>query len=379
MQLPAIPGFRDLVAAIAGKLNEARASVDDAAVAMDRNLTSPVARALTSVAAKMTDMYAQMLGLATQITSLDDQIRNLIPDYQWVEDRAHAYYQTAISWAEARVQTAYNDLYGRVEQAKTWATDQANAALTAANANLATAKKSLLLKAPITGTQWSQGDAFDGPYNGQDKRKAMVSPYKVSYTNTWHNDLTGEDLPPAAYVSTTRDWDTEADWINKQIIHNRGQLTAEYVARVNARVGEVWEDYYKKKQADASHFASIDAALANFISKVDFNAFKNDEGNFRLDVKNTLLPQTQAAIEKKYAEADAAVQAEAQRIADRLSTDRANAALEAANSNLANVRNNLDDKILQNNVSLGDLDARVRLLETQIEKVAPVLSRLPKL
>jgi hypothetical protein len=65
--------------------------------------------------------------------------------------------------------------------------------------------------------------------------------------------------------------------------------------------------------------------------------------------------------------------------ANQTATDKANAALAGANQNLATARDKLESEIADLQEAKNDLQARVRKMEAEIEKVAPVLARLPKI
>ncbi len=358
-----------------------------------------------------------------------------------------------------------------------------------------------LLKWPVTGSQYGMGDAPDGPYNHHDQRKQLLAPYKITYQSSdgqWTNTLTGDKLPPACYVANSRNWDTEADWVNKQILANAlkdvevarnlpmlaslisgvnyalttVQNVADVVDTSRSRIGSAESLLTTTKQrvdTTVAKLLDIDSTLAGLIN--NFKGLNDRENNFEANV----LPQTKAALEGKINEAkqgatdkaNAALQAANQNTAqavatlqsqlDRSATDKANAALEAAkrdatskvdaaaaalrnqfdgiatsksdsalqmanqniqaarqdlqakidqanqgatdkanaalqaaNSNIQNVKQtiqdqvgiqfgNLDSRLTRAENLEADLKARVLRLEAQIEKVAPVLEKMPKI
>jgi len=117
--------------------------------------------------------------------------------------------------------------------------------------------------------------------------------------------------------------------------------------------------------ADATEKANAALAAANQnISDLDAKlAAKIDSSDGRIGDLENKFPLTTAALNKRIDDANQA------------STDKANAALAAANQNLAT----LQDKLTADESTVSDLKARVSKLETEINKVAPILARIPKL
>jgi hypothetical protein len=108
-------------------------------------------------------------------------------------------------------------------------------------------------------------------------------------------------------------------------------------------------------KAEATDRANAALAAANQnISAVDARlaAMIESSSGRTTDLENE-LPRTTAALNKRIDQANQAA------------TDQANAALAAANQNILTTK--------------AELDQRVRKLEVEIEKVAPVLARLPKI
>lgn len=349
-----------------------------------------------------------------------------------------------------------------------------------------------LLKWPITGSQYGMGDAPDGPYNHHDQRKQMLAPYKIAYNASdgqWTNTLTGDKLPPSCYVANSRNWATEADWVNKQILANAfkdvgvsqnlpvlGQLwsTVSYAITQGTNIGKSvdslnsWKTQVTDALGQRPTLAQIDSKIAGVINRIGTgegrigelenqlpattNALNGriDDANQRVDTAistlrgemaagdQSILSQAQQnatksanslleAVNRNIAQGDSNTLSQAQSMdqgvlsqaaedakakanaalaaANQTTTDKAaatlnaakqdaankaNAALAAANQNISAVQKQVEDtmaaqydnlsaRVTKLDDSDAQLAARIRNLEVQVEKVAPVLGRMPKL
>lgn len=127
----------------------------------------------------------------------------------------------------------------------------------------------------------------------------------------------------------------------------------------NKTEGSLEWDPVAKEAKDRAN-AALAAANQN-ISGVDARLAKMiEDSNGRTTELENKLPLTSAALNKRIDEAEQAA------------TDKANAALAAANENIVKVKDDLNSKA-------SDLDARLHKMEIEVEKVAPVLARLPAL
>jgi chromosome segregation ATPase len=278
-----------------------------------------VADALLTAANKLNDLNTTFDNLNGAV---DTKINQLL---QWASD-SRAQIADAQAKAAAAVQRL-NDLKNRVGDdyqgvvsiASDWATLKSNQALAAANQNMGTARDALQ----------GQIDSARDDLNGVMTRLDNIK------------NRTGDD------------------WANI-----KAQIESTSVAE-----RPLWTDYtdsaLAQAKSDATDKANAALAAANQnISDLDAKmADKINNSDGRIGDLENEFPLTTAALNKRIDDANQA------------STDKANAALAAANQNIAT----LQDKLTADESTVSDLKARVSKLETEINKVAPILDRIPKL
>jgi len=278
-----------------------------------------VADALLTAANKLNDLNTTFDNLNGAV---DTKINQLL---QWASD-SRAQIADAQAKAAAAVQRL-NDLKNRVGDdyqgvvsiASDWATLKSNQALAAANQNMGTARDALQ----------GQIDSARDDLNGVMTRLDNIK------------NRTGDD------------------WANI-----KAQIESTSVAE-----RPLWTDYtdsaLAQAKSDATDKANAALAAANQnISDLDAKmADKINNSDGRIGDLENEFPLTTAALNKRIDDANQA------------STDKANAALAAANQNIAT----LQDKLTADESTVSDLKARVSKLETEINKVAPILARIPKL
>jgi chromosome segregation ATPase len=134
----------------------------------------------------------------------------------------------------------------------------------------------------------------------------------------------------------------------------------------NKQAGSLEWDGIAKETTDKANAAlaaatenarQFDAKLAEMIAGT----------NGRTTELENKLPLTTAALNKRVDESNQAA------------TDQANAALAAANENITSVRTDLEDRLRIETQLTSELKSRMDRMELQIDKVAPLLAKIPKL
>lgn len=255
-----------------------------------------VANALLTAANRLHDFSISYDNVAGAV---DTKINQLL---QWASDSRAAITdaQTKAAAAIKRLDDlkarAGDDYQGVVSIASDWATLKANAALAAANQNIAQVR-----------------DDLQGVTNRLDNIK----------------NRTGDD------------WANIKAQIESTSVAERPLWQQDATDKANAALA-----------AANQNISDLDGRMADKINSLDGRT-GNLENQF---------PLTTAALNKRIDEANQA------------STDKANAALTAANQNIAS----LQGKLTTDEGTIADLKKRVSTLETEINKVAPILDRIPK-
>lgn len=158
-----------------------------------------------------------------------------------------------------------------------------------------------------------------------------------------------QDLARPAYEKTWEFFVQNSLWN----LRNKMEGSLEWdpiAAEAKSRANEVLEATNQNLNTSMARFDAKVAEIIDNLGKVDKRSS---------DLENQ-LPLTTDALNRRIDEAN------------QSATDKANAALAAANLNIQGVR----DKVTG---ELDDHDSRIRKIEMEIEKVAPALSRIPSL
>jgi ABC-type transporter Mla subunit MlaD len=144
------------------------------------------------------------------------------------------------------------------------------------------------------------------------------------------------------------------DRVDTQVTHLSGVITNVHDA-FNVRVGGL-EQFNLDLGPKIKDLQNFDAKLAEMIAG----------SNGRTTELENKLPKTTEALNKRVDEANQAA------------TEKANAALAAANENITTVRTELEDRLRIETQLTSDLKRRMDRMELQIDKVAPLLAKIPK-